>query len=72
MVGIVDYGLDYKRLGGVGLLGFTDSDWEGSVTYRKNTSDCCFNLGLETVSWFSWKQKSVALSSVEAEYMASN
>ena len=26
VVGTVDYGLDYRRLGGVDLVGFTDSD----------------------------------------------
>eukprot|EP00253_Pinus_taeda_P032375 PITA_32375 len=37
---------------------------------RKSTSGCCFGLGSVVVSWFSWKQQSVALSSAEAEYMA--
>ena len=36
----------------------------------KSTFGCCFSLGSIAVSWFSRKQKSVALSSVEAEYMA--
>eukprot|EP00253_Pinus_taeda_P018701 PITA_18701 len=39
---------------------------------RKSTSGCCFGLGSAIVSWFNWKQQSVALSSVEAEYMAAN
>ena len=72
LAGTMDYGLDCRRSGGVGLVGFTDSDWEGIVTDRKSTSDCCFNLGSTTVSWFSRKQNSVALSFAEAEYMASS
>ena len=70
LAGTIDYGLDYRRSGGVGLVGFIDSDWAGSVLDRKSTSGCCFSLGSAVVTWFSWKQKSVALSSAEAKYMA--
>ena len=72
LVGTADYELDYRRSGGVGLVGYTDSDWAGSVSDRKSTSDCCFSLGSAVVSWFSRKQKSVALSSAEAEYMVAS
>ena len=72
LAGTTDYGLDYRRSGGVGLVGYTDSDWAGSVLDWKITSDCCFSLGLAVVSWFSRKHKSVALSSTEAEYMAAS
>ena len=68
----VDFGLDYKRSEGIRLVGYTDSDWAGSVADWKSTSECCFSLGSATVSWFSRKKKSVALSSVEAEYMAAS
>ena len=63
LVGTTDYGLDYRRSGGVGLVGYTNSDWAGSVLDRKSTSSCCFSLGSTVVWWFSKKQKSVALSS---------
>ena len=53
-------------------MGFTDADWAGSTIDRKNTLGCCFNLGSGVVSWFSRKQKSATLSSVEAEYMATS
>ena len=68
----MDYGLDYRRSDGIRLIGFTDSDWAGSVADQKSTSGCCFNLGSAAVSWFSRKQKSVAFSSAEAEYMAAS
>jgi hypothetical protein len=70
IAGTVDFGLDYIIGDGVSLVGYTNSDWTRCVTDRKSTSGCCFGLGSGLVSWFSWKQKSVALSSVEAEYMA--
>ena len=55
LAGTVDYGLDYRRLDGIRLIIFTDSDWVGSVADRKNTSRCCFSLGSAAVSSFSRK-----------------
>jgi hypothetical protein len=72
IAGSVDYGLDYVRGDGVSLVGYTDSDWAGCAIDRKSTSGCCFGLGSGLVSWYSRKQKSVALSSAEAEYMAAS
>ena len=54
------------------LRGYTDADWAGSVVDRKSTSGCCFNLGSASISWMSRKQKSVALSTAEAEYIAAS
>jgi hypothetical protein len=72
LCGTVEYGLDYQRGDGVCLVGYTDLDWAGCVSDRKSTSGCCFRLVSIVVSWFSRKQKSVALNSIEAEYMAAN
>ena len=54
------------------LVGFKDSYWAGSASNQKSTSGCCFRLGSTVVSWFSRKQKSVALSSAKVEYMAAS
>ena len=72
LAGTVDYGLDYRRSGGVGLVGYTELDWAGSVSDRKSTSGCCFSLGSTVVSWLSRKQKSVSLSFAATEYMAAS
>ena len=72
LAGTVDFGLDYRKSDGIRLVGFTNSDWVGSVGDRKSTFGCCFSLGSAAMSWFSRKQKSVALSSAEAEYMAAS
>jgi hypothetical protein len=72
LCGTVDYGLNYLRGDGVRLVGYTDSDWAGCVSDQKSTSGCCFGLGSTVVSWFRRKQKSVALSSAEAEYMVAS
>ena len=51
------------------LLGYSDSDLAGDVDSRKNTSGVIFFLGESPISWQSAKQKVVALSSCEAEYI---
>jgi hypothetical protein len=70
--GTVEYGLLYERSGGVRLAGFTDVDWAGCAEDKKSTSGCCFSIGSGIISWFNRKQRSVALSSVEAEYMVAS
>eukprot|EP00253_Pinus_taeda_P009670 PITA_09670 len=67
--GTSQYGLWYRRIEGVKLQGFTDADWAGSTSDQKGTSRGIFNLGSTIVSWYSRKQRSVVLSSAEAEYM---
>eukprot|EP00253_Pinus_taeda_P033740 PITA_33740 len=64
------YGLKWTE--GVKLQGFTDVDWVGSPSDRKSTSGRIFNLGSTAVSWYSGKQRSIALSTTEAEYMAAS
>jgi hypothetical protein len=68
--GTINYGLRYTASSDIQLHGFTDSDWAGSAEDRKITSGMCFSLGSAMISWSSRKQKSFALSTAEAEYMA--
>jgi hypothetical protein len=69
----VNYGCVYKKLGTteIKLLGYSDSDLAGDVDDRKSTSGSVFLLGNSLVTWVSQKQRVVALSSCEAEYIAS-
>ena len=62
-------GILYKKENDNNLVGFTDSDWTGSLDERKSTSGYIFFLGSNVIAWSSKKQKTVALSSVEAEYI---
>lgn len=39
---------------------------------RKSTSGCYFSLGSASISWMSRKQKSVALSTTEAEHIVAS
>ena len=70
--GTVEYGLKYARGNDVRLNGFTNADWAGSLVDQKSTSRYCFNVRLGMISWCSRKQKSIALSSTYAKYMAAN
>ncbi|KAK6123667.1 hypothetical protein DH2020_042591 [Rehmannia glutinosa] len=63
-------GILYEKDDECKLLGYSDSDWAGSVDDRKSTSGYIFCLGSKVISWSSRKQKTVALSSSEAEYTA--
>jgi len=69
--GTVHFGYVYKRQGSTELVGFSDSDLAGDVHDRKSTSGSVFLLGTSLVTWASQKQRVVALSSYEAEYIAS-
>ena len=58
--GTIAYGIRYASNGGVLLLGYTDSDWGGSIVDRKRTYGYCFSLGSAMISWSSRKQGSVS------------
>ena len=63
-------GLLYKCSEVPKLKGYVDSDWGGDYSTRKSTTGYIFLLGYTPISWSSKLQKSVAISSCEAEYMA--
>ena len=68
----MDYGCVYKRDTELKpfLIGFSDSDFAGDTEDRKSTTGVVYFLGKNLVTWASQKQKVVALSSCEAEYVA--
>lgn len=66
--GTSNYGILYSRCNDPKLIGYTDSDWAGSVDDKKSTSGYVFSLGSGAVTWSSKKQQAVALSSTKAEY----
>jgi hypothetical protein len=70
LCGKIMYGLIYASKNEVKFHGFTDSDWAGSAEDRKSTYGLCFSLGFVMISWASRKEKFVALSTAEAEYIA--
>ncbi|KAJ9560782.1 hypothetical protein OSB04_005942 [Centaurea solstitialis] len=68
--GTPDFGLWYPKDSGFELIAYTDSDHAGCKLNRKSTSGACQFLGDKLVSWSSWKQNCVSLSTAEAEYVA--
>lgn len=68
--GTIDFKLRYSKHGNRNLIGYTDSDWASDVDTRRSCSGNVFKLSNGAISWFSKRQKTVALSSAEAEYMA--
>jgi hypothetical protein len=56
----------------VKLHGFTDAYWVGSPMERKSTSGGIFSIRSTFVSWYNRKQRSVALSLEEVEYMVAS
>ncbi|KAL8103913.1 hypothetical protein AgCh_028205 [Apium graveolens] len=53
-------------------LGYTDSDFQSDRDKRKSTSGYVFTLGGGAVIWRSVKQKCIADSTMEAEYVAAS
>lgn len=67
--GTIDKGLTYKCEPS-DLVGFCDADWAGDIDDRRSTTGYLFTLQDGAISWCTRRQRTVALSSTEAEYMA--
>ena len=54
------------------LKGFTDSSWGDCQDGRRSSMGYCYTMGSGIISWLARKQKVVATSSTEAEYIAAS
>ena len=69
--GTLEFGLVYsKQYGNHMLSGYSDSDFAGNAEDRKSTTGMVFYLSESMITWVSHKQRCVALSTCEAEFMA--
>jgi hypothetical protein len=72
VTGITNHGLLYSK--GIGekmrLTGYSDSDMGGDPDDGRSTSGVIFFIGEFPATWSSQKQRVVALSLCEAEYIA--
>jgi hypothetical protein len=66
--GTTSYGFHITRGSSFALHGFTYADWAGSIDDRKSTGGYLVFFGQTPNSWKSYKQRTVARSSTEAEY----
>ena len=70
LIGTKNYALVYRGKPGMGVSACVDSDWASNPTDRKSTTGYFVKSASAPVIWVSRAQKTVALSSTEAEYMA--
>jgi hypothetical protein len=65
-------GLWYLKGAKFELIGYSNSDYAGCKVERKSTSGTCQLLERSLVSWPSKKKNSVALSTIEVEYISTD
>ena len=63
----LNFDIHYYSAGKFNLVGFSDSDWGGSMDDHKSTSGNCFSFGSGFITWSSRIKIIVALSSIEAK-----
>jgi len=70
LIGTCDYALVYDGKSDGGMIAYADSDWASDPISRKSTTGYLVKLANGVFSWNSRAQKSIAMSSTEAEYMS--
>ena len=70
LAGTNGVGLLYGK--GTGLIGYCDSDYAGDVDTRRSTTGYAFVLHGGVISWSSKLQPTVAVSTIDSEYMAAS
>nr|GEX74409.1 hypothetical protein [Tanacetum cinerariifolium] len=68
--GTINWGFWYLKDTAMALTAYADADHAGCQDTRRSTSGSAQFLGDKLVSWSSKKQKSTAISTTEAEYIA--
>jgi len=64
-----DMGIEYSA-STTALKGYSDSDFARDIDTRRSTTGYAFVIGDGVITWKSHRQKTVALSTTEAEFMA--
>ena len=70
LVGTSKYWLMYNGMSREGISACTDSDWASDNSTCRSQTSYFIKLAKGLISWTSRAQKTIALSSTEAEYMA--
>lgn len=69
LAGTAEIGLVYSRTNNL-LFGYANADWGGCTIDRRSYTGYVFLLSGAAITWKSQKQRTVALSSTEAEYIS--
>jgi hypothetical protein len=69
LAGTMDLGIVYGP-SSTRLVGLSDADWGGNLDTRRSTTGFVIMLNGGAIAWRSKRQTTVALSTMEAEYMA--
>lgn len=70
--GTAAMGIQFEGGNDLNFCGYSDADYAGDKKTARSTSGYVFMLGGGIISWGSERQKSVALSTTESEYMAAS
>lgn len=70
LAGTINFSLYFHKGGQLNLTAFADADWANDPNDRRSYTGFVVKLGNNVINWESRKQRCVALSSTEAEYLA--
>jgi len=70
LIGTSDYRIIYNGRKQRGFIAYADSNWASDIHTRRSTTSYMVMLASGVISWNTRVQKTVALSSTEAEYMS--
>ena len=70
LVCTTNLGLWYEKYTICNITGYCDANFTTDRIERKSTSGCYCFLGKSLITWSSKKQNTIALSTVEAEYVS--
>jgi hypothetical protein len=68
--GTIHYCITYGRALNLNILGYADADWGSDINDRKSFTGYIFMINNSAVTWSCHKPSTVALSTMESEYMA--
>jgi hypothetical protein len=70
--GTLQFKLRFEGLSSQDVVGYCDADWAGDLEDKRSTTRFVFMMEGGATSWSSKRQPTIALSTTEAEYMASS
>jgi len=70
LLNTANYSITYGNSSDLAIRGYADANWGGDRNDRKSTTGYIFFVNNGAISWTSHKQTTVALSTMEAEYMS--